>query len=113
VSLFKTIKARAAKPVETESLGTVYLRDLSYGELDRIKLLKGTEHHDFITLALMLADETGQRLMTQRDGETDEQLAIRTRKECPPELTPAHIEELAKAFASNSRVPTPERLEKN
>jgi hypothetical protein len=112
VSLFKSIKARAAKTVEIDGIGTFYLRVARCGEGERIRIARESQSHNWLTMAFILVDSAGVPLIPAVDGETDSQLADRAKAECS-DLTPSQIEAIAAAYEKAMRPPTPERLEKN
>lgn len=112
MSLFKSIKARAAKPVEIDGIGTIHLREITCGEGERIRIARESQSHNWLTMAFILVDSAGVPLIPAVEGETDLSLADRAKGECS-DLTPSQIEAIAAAYEKAMKPPTPERLEKN
>lgn len=75
MSIFSKIGKRSATPVEL-SVGTFHLRELTIGECERVRNAPDGVR-DNLVLALSLVNESGDLLMPQQDGETDEQLCER------------------------------------
>lgn len=112
MSLFKNIKARAAKPVEIDGIGTIHLREITCGEGERIRIARESQSHNWLTMAFILVDSAGVPLIPAEEGGTDQQLADRAKAECS-DLTPSQIEAIAAAYEKAMKPPEPERLAKN
>lgn len=110
-SIFERLDNREAFPVEIKG-GTIYLREPTFGELERIASVKGENLSGALAVALCVVEQDGSLSFPPVEGEDDAALAQRVLPLLKP-LRPSDMGKIENGIKQLTKPVDAEELPKN
>lgn len=110
-NIFERLDNREAFEVKIKG-GSVWLREPTFGDVDRVGLMASGELKTSLSLGLCLVESDGNRAFTPDDGEDDATFAARVLV-ATKTIGPSSLRAIQQAIQKLTETPDPEELAKN